>query len=277
MICAWESLLGVLPHWLRPEVDRLGKDTLQELRLRLGQPPELVTAGGSLWLNREVGVDDLHYVVNTASRYSPWAAQSIREGYLTAPGGHRIGICGQAVVKGGVITGIRIPESLCIRVARDFPGIAGDAATLNGSILIIGPPGWGKTTLLRDLVRQIAVKETVSVVDERGELFPNRETLRGNLRLDVLSGCPKQEGILMALRTMGPATIAVDEVTARDDCEALAHAGWCGVRLLATVHGGNLRDLASKPLYRPLMERRLFDHYLVLDREKHWHEERMEP
>ena len=221
-------------------------------------------------------MDDLNYVINTASRYSPWAAETIGEGYLTAPGGHRIGICGKAVVHGGNVTGIRQPESLCIRVARDFPGIAGGAANLSGSVLIVGPPGSGKTTLLRDLIRQISLRETVGVVDERGELFPQGAFDEGK-RVDVLTGCPKRDGIMMVLRTMGPRTIAVDEITAREDCEALVHAGWCGVRLLATVHGSGPEELESKPLFKPLVEGKLFDHVLVLDREKRFHREEMEP
>lgn len=276
MKCAWESLMQILPPWLRPEADRLGKEGLQELRLRLGKPPELVIAGESTWLDQQVVAEDLNFVINTASRYSPWAAESIREGYLTAPGGHRIGICGRAVVHGGVVTGIRQAESLCIRVARDFPGIAREASNLSGSILIIGPPGWGKTTLLRDLIRQISRKETVAVVDERGELFPQGAFDEGK-RLDVLTGCPKKDGILMVLRTMGPTSLALDEITAQEDCEALVHAGWCGVRLLATVHGSGLKELYSKPLYRPLVKSGLFDHFLVLDKQKCFHEERMEP
>ena len=276
MTCAWESLLGVLPGWLRPEVDRLGRDTLQELRLRLGQEPELVLEGESQWLGRCADQDDLNFCINTASQYSPWAAQSVRQGYLTAPGGHRIGICGEAVVREGNIQGIRRPEALCIRVARDFPGIGEAASKLPGNILLIGPPGCGKTTLLRDLARQLSQREAVSVVDERGELFP-AGLFGGGRRLDVLRGCPKREGIMLALRTMGPETIAVDEITSEEDCHALTQAGWCGVRLMAAVHAGSIDDLRTRPLYRPLWETKLFRHFLVLDREKKWHEERMTP
>ena len=276
MRCAWENLLLVLPGWLRPEVDRLGRDTLQELRLRLGQVPELVIDGKSLWLTWCVVQDDLNFCINTASQYSPWAAQSVRQGYLTAPGGHRIGICGEAVVQNGTIQGIRRPESLCIRVARDFPGIGAEPAGLKGNILLVGPPGCGKTTLLRDMARQISKREAVSVVDERGELFP-AGIFHGGQRLDVLRGCPKKEGIMLTLRTMGPEVIVLDEITSPEDCEALTQAGWCGVRLVATVHAGSLEDLRTRPLYGPLWENGLFHHYLILDREKNWHEERMTP
>ena len=276
MKCAWDGLLAILPEWLRPEVDRLGREELQELRLRLNRTPELVLAGKSQWLTRNVKQDDLNFCINTASRYSPWAAQSIRHGYLTASGGHRIGICGEAVVQNGILQGIRNVESLCIRVARDFPGIGTLPAQFRGNILLIGPPGSGKTTLLRDMARQISKNEPVTVVDERGELFP-AGIFDGGQRLDILRGCPKGEGIMLALRTMGPATIVVDEITVREDCEALVQAGWCGVRLLATVHAGSISDLQSRSLYRPLWESKLFQHFLVLDRHKNWHEERMTP
>ena len=276
MKCAWESFLAILPEWMRPEVDRLGREKLQELRIRWKQPPELVLGGHSHWIDRRVSGDDLNFCINTASRYSPWAAESVRQGYLTAPGGHRIGICGEAIVRDGQFQGIRKVESLCIRVARDFDGIGAAAVNMDGNILVLGPPGAGKTTLLRDMARQLAKSQPVSVVDERGELFPPffLESVRG---LDVLRGCPKKEGILLALRTMGPAVIVVDEITAEEDCQALIQAGWCGVRLLATVHAGAVQDLRHRELYQPLWESQLFQHFLVMDKNKRWYEERMTP
>ena len=172
MMCAWQQLLGILPRWLAMEVDHLGRERLQELRLRQGQVPEMRFGDKSHWLHGCVTGDDLNFVVNTASRYSPWAAATVKQGYLTAPGGHRIGLCGETVMRNGVLDGMRQIQSLNIRIARDFPGIGKNAADGDGSILILGPPGAGKTTLLRDICRIYSRKETVCVVDERGELFP---------------------------------------------------------------------------------------------------------
>lgn len=273
MRCAWKELLEILPKWLVPEVDALGRDTMQELRLRLDAPPELVLEGGSRRLNRKVSRSDLTACVNAASRYSPWAAATTANGYLTAPGGHRIGLCGDVIVKGTEIAGIREVTSLCIRVARDFYGIGLSAAQLRGSMLIIGAPGWGKTTLLRDTARQLSEKETVAVVDERGEVFP--WGFHRGPRTDVLSGAPKAIGVEMVLRTMGPQWIAVDEITAQEDCRALLQARGCGVKLLATAHAGSLEEFVNRPVYRSLVDNRVFDYLVVLQRDKSYRTERI--
>ena len=273
MKCAWNQLIGILPQWLAAETDKYGRTELQELRLRLGQPPELVLGHQSRWLGRIVSENDLNFVVNAASGYSPWAASSVANGFLTAPGGHRIGLCGDAVIRSGTMEGIRRIGSVCIRVARDFPGLAGAAAQLKGSILLLGPPGSGKTTLLRDLSRCISQWETVGVVDERGELFPEG-IIRGK-RMDVLTGCGKVQGIDVLLRTMGPDCVVVDEITSEWDCEALIRAGWCGIRLLATAHAASIQDMHRRQIYRSLINCGLFDHILVLDRTKSWREEKL--
>ena len=272
MNCAWKELENILPQWMRQEVDWLGKDTLQELRLRMNAPPELVLDSGSIWLQHCIGQEDLQFCINAASRYSPWSAETTADGFLTAPGGHRIGLCGEVVVHNGSVTGIRKISSLCIRVARDFPGIAAEIRPTH-SVLILGAPGWGKTTLLRDLAREIGKKETVCVVDERGELFP--EGVQRGKRMDILSGCPKRAGIMRVLRTMGPDWIAVDEVTAQEDCAALLHAMGCGVRLLASCHAGSKEEFLSRNLYCPLVNSGMFSHLLILNQQKQWRMERM--
>ena len=272
MMCAWKELMGLLPQWMRQEVDSLGKDSMQELRLRINAPPELVLGKKSLWLSRQLTGEDLQFCVNAASRYSPWAAETIDDGYLTAPGGHRIGLCGDVVIRSGQIGTLRKLHSLCIRVARDFPGI-GREVRISDSLLILGAPGWGKTTLLRDITRNLAEQGTVCVVDERGELFPSG-FLRGK-RMDVLTGCPKACGVERVLRTMGPQWIAVDEITAEEDCEALLHAMGCGVKLLATAHAASRQDLIMRPVYRELLQRGIFSEILVLNSGKQWHMERM--
>lgn len=273
MTCAWKELLTVLPLWMRKEVDTLGAASLQELRLRINSPPELVLPEGNRWLTRKLTREDLNYTVNAASQYSPWTAASAAQGYITALGGHRIGLCGEVVVRQGEVVGVKNVSSLCIRVARDFPGIAEGIAKVTGSVLILGPPGWGKTTLLRDLIRQLNNTETICVVDERGELFP--EGIFRENRIDVLSGCSKREGIPMLMRTMGPSCIAVDEITDQEDAVSLLRAANCGVRLLATAHAVSLSDFSQRSVYRPLLNNHVFDVYLVLRRDKSYTMERM--
>ncbi len=281
MRCAWQAYINLLPHWMRPEVDKLGRDGLQELRLRIGQRPELVFQFGSQNLSKTVAADDIHFVINSASEYSPWAARTIGQGYITAPGGHRIGVCGVTTQSAGKVTGISQPTSLCLRVARDFEKIAKQASGLNGSILIIGPPGSGKTTLLRDLIRckSNAGQGSVAVVDEREEIFPlykGQACFDNGNRTDILSGCSKAAGIEAVLRCMNPTWIAVDEITAQEDCQSLLHAGWCGVTLLATAHAGSLQDLKTRPVYQSLINHKLFPNVLVLHKDKSWTMERVQ-
>ena len=276
MRCAWNELIAILPVWLRQDVDLMGRDNLQELRLRINAPPELVLAGKSKWLTRMVTLEDLNQCINSASRYSPWNAETAAKGYITAPGGHRIGLCGEVVCREGQMTGVRNLTSVCIRIARDFPGIA-KGETYKGSVLIIGAPGWGKTTLLRDLIRQISDSgEHVAVVDERGEIFPGAGAFARGKCTDILTGCRKDVGIEAVLRTMGPECIAVDEITSHEDCTALLRAGWCGVRLIATAHAGSLTDFRSREVYKPLVEQRLFSTILVMKKDKSWIRERMD-
>lgn len=277
MKCAWSQLLAILPMWMRQEVDTLGKESMQELRLRIGFSPELICGRRSHKLNEAVTEKDLVFVINTASQYSPWAAQTAAQGYITAPGGHRIGLCGEVVMKNGTMTGIRCPTSLCIRVSRDITGLIDAADKLWGSVLIIGKPGSGKTTLLRELIRLRSQHGTgsIAVVDERGEVFPPAADFHRGNRTDVLTGCTKLEGIELVLRTMGPETIAMDEITSEKDCQALIHGAWCGVSLLATAHAASRDDLFSRQVYRPLVQEDIFDTLVILQPDKSWWVERM--
>ena len=244
---------------------KLMAGAMEELRLRCGQPPACRIAGKERALPlAPVTPELLRGILEQATQRSAYAMQEMtRCGFVTLPGGHRLGICGTAVVQNGTITALREPSSLNLRIARQPDGIADRLRdTLWArpqSVLLCGAPGSGKTTLLRDLIRQLSDRFgwRICVVDERLELAACASGVpqfRLGAHTDVLSGAPKAAGIELLLRTMNPEWIAVDEITAEADIAAIRRASYCGVRFLATAHAADRRELESRPLYRALLQ-----------------------
>ena len=280
-----EQAARVLPPELRQAVLALPEEERrrsEEIRLRVGQPLSLVLGEEERFLNTgAVTAQQLTRLVEIASRCSFHTVVSqLRRGYLTLVGGHRVGLCGTAGAEQGAVTGFRAYSSANVRIARCVPGAA---RPLMGrlcpkgrleSTLIVSPPGGGKTTLLRDLVRCVSEGQgclpgRVGLADERGEvaaLLAGCPQLDVGRRTDVLEGCHKSEAILMLLRAMNPGVIAVDEITDPEDIYALRQAAGCGVVLLATAHGADRHDLNRRPVYRELMEQRLFRQLVVIHR-----------
>ena len=277
---------ALLPPHLRRQAEGLGRAAqavAEELRLRAGRPMAVVCPTGERPLpgGGPVSPADLELVVEIATRASPHTAlERLRSGFFTVPGGHRIGICGSAVVRDGSVANLRQLSSLAIRIARQIPDAAAPVADRLWagdrflSTLILSPPGGGKTTLLRDLIRRLSggvghPPLRVGVADERGELaamYNGQPQFDVGGQTDVMDGCPKAEGLMMLLRGMNPQVLVADEITAPQDCAALLTAANCGVSLLCTAHAADLEDLETRPLYRPLLENRCFQMLTVLSR-----------
>lgn len=278
MKCDWQAYLSLFPPEMRIEISRVPWQSLEEVRVRVGQCILIKTPSQYLSLKRKALKRDLEYMMNAATQYSPWTSETLKKGYLQTYGGHRIGVCGQAVIENGEMLGLKNITSLCLRLAKDCPGISAHAEDLDGSILILGPPGRGKTTFLRDLIRHKSMlgKGSVSVIDEKGEIFPFVDGMSffdPGPNTDIMTGVGKKSGIMSVLKNMGPAFIAVDEITEKEDCRALEEAARCGVSLMATVHADRLHDLLSKKIYEPLWHTQLFSHFITLDPQRSWKEE----
>ena len=258
----YEAACALLPRRLREAALAVPeKEKVEELRLRQGERLTLTLPEGEVPVpGTRVTGEDLEAVLDIAtgsSRYT--ASQSLRQGYLTAEGGFRIGVCGTAVLEGGEVALYRDLSSLNIRIPREQIGLADRvlpgllAEGRMESTLVISPPGGGKTTLLRDLVRALSDEKNlrVSLVDERGELAAVHRgvpQLQVGRHTDVLDACPKAQAIPTLLRAMNPQVIAVDEVAVAGDVAALEQAAGAGVVLLATVHGAGVEDLKRKPI-----------------------------
>ena len=282
----FEQAAALLPWALRQGALGLSKGDkarAEELRLRVGRPPSAVWPEGERPLpgleDTPVRPEDLSLVLEVATQASAHTVlDRVRDGFVTVRGGHRVGLCGTAAVEAGEIRTLRQLSSLAIRVAREVPGAAEGVLPrlLEGgalqSTVLLSPPGGGKTTLLRDLIRRISdglgtVPLRVGVADERGELAAMYGGAPQNdlgARTDILDGCPKGPALMMLLRAMNPQVLAADEITAPADAEALAQAAGCGVKLLCTVHGGSLEDIRRRPVCRRLAEEGLFQKVVLL-------------
>lgn len=290
-----KGLLYLFPVHMRSLWQRVADmaGQVQEIRLRRDKSAIIMTHEGELFLKQDGSLGksdvyayitdgrDLEEILNYMCHYSIYAFEDeIRKGFLTMPGGHRVGVAGQAVLgEGENIRSLKHISYMNIRVAHEVCGAADKVLPFlyeDGKIcntLIISPPGCGKTTLLRDLIRQVSDGNTygegvtVGVVDERSEIAGSFLGVAQNdigRRTDVLDSCPKVSGMMMLVRAMGPKVIAVDELGGEEDYRALKRASACGCRLLATVHGEGIQELQSKEEIRKILNQDLFNRYVVL-------------
>lgn len=271
-----QDILPVLPARLHAPLRHLAHLRAEDIRLRVGQPPSVFAAGQETPLAAApVTWQELEQVLMAATDHSYYAAaEQLADGFVTLPGGHRIGVCGTLAVRGGSAVSVRSISSVCIRLARDVPCRVPE---LTRSTLLLGAPGSGKTTLLRACIRALSRRgQRVCVADERGEIaacVAGQPQMDVGPCTDVLTGGKKAQSMMMLLRSMRPDWIAVDEITAPEDLSAIRQCSYCGVRLLATAHADSPEELARRPLYRELTALGVFDTYVWLDGQKNWREE----
>ena len=252
-LCLWRNVLKHI-------------EQITEIRIRIDKPV-------LIYLNqREVSLDingEFIYSVEKGYRFeynelqklidfwcmdSRYAFQEeLKKGFLTIKGGHRIGICGEVVYESkGNIQSIKYISSINIRIAHEIKGVANPIIKYVykkeniASTLIISPPGMGKTTLLRDIIRMLSngneekKGKNVALVDERGEIaacYQGIPQLDVGCRTDVLYGCDKENGMKMLLQSMAPEVMAVDEVVTQNDKELISQMMGRGCAVIATMHG----------------------------------------
>lgn len=268
------------------------RNKIYEIRLRVNAPLIVIYQGKEYFLTLEgeltreeakayhVQTEDLKEMLEYISVYSLYAfEEEIRQGFLTIVGGHRVGIAGKTILDGNKIKSLKYISYINLRLSHQIKGCASPILPYiikNRQIchtLIISPPRCGKTTLLRDLIRQVSNGNrympgvSVGVVDERSEIAGSYQGIPQNdlgIRTDVLDCCPKAEGMMMLIRSMSPEVVAVDELGDYEDIHAIESVIHCGCKLFATVHGSSIEDIKRKPLLQRLMQEKVFERYIVL-------------
>ncbi len=298
-INTFNNVLDYLSKNIRGMVQSVPDDAktrIEEIRLRNGCPLSVYLDGRDFFISRDnkmtesleeayiVQNDDINNSFQLITNHSIYAfSEDIRKGYITITGGHRVGIGGKVVYDNRGIEIINSISSLNIRIARQKKGISDhiipyllDANKNIHNTLIISPPQCGKTTLLRDMVRNLSNGKSktyrgfkISLIDERSEiagLYNARPQMDVGLRTDVLDGCMKSDGIMIVIRAMSPDIIAVDEIGGSEDINAIDEALRAGIKLVATIHGDGLKDINHRSNLKKLIDERIFQRFIILDR-----------
>lgn len=298
-----DEILQIFPVGLRHVINNLqinnimvDFEQLQEIRLRVKRPllvvyknqEYFVTENGMLSSDSSracyIGQKELREMLEYIGNYSLYAFEDeIRRGFITIQGGHRIGLAGHTVIEAERVKNIKHISFINIRLSHQVKGCADKVIPyiiLEKRVchtLIISPPRCGKTTLLRDIIRQLSNGDrsrygiTVGVVDERSEIGACYMGVPQNdlgIRTDILDCCPKADGMLMLLRSMSPAVIAVDEIGQREDLDAIEYVINCGCHLIATVHGSCIDDIKLKPVLGRMVREKMFERYIILNNRK---------
>ncbi|MBU3875742.1 stage III sporulation protein AA [Faecalicatena sp. AGMB00832] len=286
------QILQVLARPIRSviEDEDLDFEKVQEIRLRIGKPlmvvydnEERILPGGQKE-GHVVTKEEIRETLEYTSHYSLYAYEhEMKQGFITIEGGHRVGVMGKAILENNHVKNLQYISSVNIRMSHEVLGCADRLLpfiTKNRQVchtLVISPPRCGKTTLIRDLIRQISdgntyVKGcTVGVVDERSEIGGCYLGVAQNelgMRTDVLDCCPKAEGMIMLIRSMAPQVIAVDEIGSTEDIHAIEYAMQCGCKMIASVHGLTMDEAHEKPVLGRLIKERRFERYILLGNEK---------
>jgi len=267
-----QRLRELLPQSILATADIRFLEGAEEIRLRMGLAPSVLISGRERnIINTGITERDIAYVLDRASRSSLHSVSTqLRQGFLQAGFGIRLGVCGSFTE--GTLGNANEINSLAIRLPHELRGI-GDKAIeklkpFHCSVLIISPPGGGKTSFLREIIRVSSESgQRVSLCDERGEvaaLWRGRTSFDLGPRTDVLSGVEKSRGIMMLLRSMNPNIIAVDEISAEADGPALEQAFCCGAYIYATAHGSGLEEIKKRPHYKRLLEEGLFQRAVII-------------
>ena len=244
---------------------------LEEMRFYAGQNACFIFDGRSETQHAFFSRQDVDELVTALCGYSRYAYETqLAQGFIPLEGGCRAGVCGRVTRDNDGAARLSSPTSVCIRMAREISGASEAVVPFLMEerrvcrVLLLGPPGCGKTTVLRDAAKRLAGDGIrVSVCDEREELFPEDAAQAG---LDVMRGIDKPTAIQMLLRAMSPQAIFCDEIGDMRDVRALLDAARCGVGLAASAHAGVFDDVLHRPVLRALYEAGAFERYLLLGR-----------